>query len=101
MAGNVSFESHLSHAVRTKTSKQGRIVVQFKQFQDSWQERGKGTRFMTTRRARRYQRGSICRSENGEVWYGKYYPAPGAPQRRVPLGRTSEMDGKQARTALD
>jgi hypothetical protein len=56
---------------------------------------------MTTRRARRYQRGSICRSENGEVWYGKYYPAPGAPQKRVPLGRTSELDGKQARTALD
>ena len=36
---------------------------------------------MTTRRARRYQRGSICKSENGEIWYGKYYPAPGAPQK--------------------
>src|SRR5262245_53208163 len=56
---------------------------------------------MTTRRTRRYQRGSICKSENGAVWYGKYYPAPGAPQKRVPLGRTSEMDEKQARIALD
>jgi integrase len=53
---------------------------------------------MTTRR---YQRGSICRSENGEVWYGKYYPAPGAPQKRVQLGRTAEKDEKQARIALD
>jgi len=53
---------------------------------------------MTTRR---YQRGSICRSENGEVWYGKYYPAPGAPQKRVQLGRTAEKDEKAARVALD
>jgi integrase len=56
---------------------------------------------MTTRKSRRYQRGSICKSQNGEIWYGKYYPAPGAPQKRVQLGRTSEMDQKQARTALD
>jgi len=56
---------------------------------------------MTTRRSRRYQRGSICKSQNGEIWYGKYYPAPGAPQKRVQLGRTSEMDDKAARTALD
>ena len=56
---------------------------------------------MTTRRARRYQRGSICKSQNGEIWYGKYYPAPGAPQKRVQLGRSSEMNEKQARTALD
>src|ERR1039457_7172764 len=48
-----------------------------------------------------YQRGSICKSENGEVWYGKYYPAPGARQKRVQLGRTAEIDEKQARTALD
>jgi hypothetical protein len=53
---------------------------------------------MTTRR---YQRGSICKSANGEVWYGKYYPAPGAPQKRVQLGRTAEQDEKQARIALD
>jgi integrase len=53
---------------------------------------------MTTRR---YQRGSICKSANGEVWYGKYYPAPGAPQKRVQLGRTAEKDEKQARIALD
>ena len=56
---------------------------------------------MTTKRARRYQRGSIVKSENGEIWYGKYYPAPGAPQKRVQLGRVSEMDEKHARTALD
>lgn len=56
---------------------------------------------MTTRRARRYQRGSLCKSENGEIWYGKYYPAPGAPQKCVQLGRVSEMDKKQARTALN
>ena len=56
---------------------------------------------MSTKRSRRYQRGSICKSKNGEIWYGKYYPAPGAPQKRVPLGRTAEMDEKQARIALD
>ena len=56
---------------------------------------------MTTRRARRYQRGSLCISENGEIWYGKYYPAPGAPQKRVQLGRSSEMNERQARTGLD
>jgi site-specific recombinase XerC len=56
---------------------------------------------MTTKRARRYQRGSICKSQNGDVWYGKYYPAPGAPQKRVQLGRTSEIDEKQARVELD
>ena len=56
---------------------------------------------MTTKRARRYQRGSLCNSENGEIWYGKYYPAPGAPQKRVQLGRSSEINEKQARTALD
>ena len=56
---------------------------------------------MTTKRARRYQRGSLCKSENGEIWYGKYYPSPGAPQKRVQLGRSSEMNEKQARTALD
>jgi integrase len=38
---------------------------------------------------------------NGEIWYAKYYPAPGAPQKRVPLGRTADMTEKQARTALD
>ena len=56
---------------------------------------------MTTRRARRYQRGSICKSPSGEVWYGKYYPAPGAPQKRVQLGRTSEIDERRARVELD
>lgn len=56
---------------------------------------------MTTKRARRYQRGSLCKSENGEIWYGRYYPAPGAAQKRVYLGRTDEMEEKEARTALD
>ena len=56
---------------------------------------------MTTRRARRYQRGSICKSQNAEVWYGRFYPVPGAPQKRIPLGRTSEIDEKQARIRLD
>src|SRR5258708_19447338 len=77
------------------------LVVQLQQFQEFVAEARERHALMTTRRTRRYQRGSICRSENGEVWYGKYYPAPGAPQKRVPLGRTSELDGKQARTALD
>ncbi len=54
-----------------------------------------------TRKARRYQRGSICQSNSGEIWYGKFYPQPGDPQKRVQLGRTSEMDEKQARVALD
>src|SRR3954471_2978059 len=56
---------------------------------------------MSTRRSRRYQRGTICRSQNGEIWYGRYYPAPGAPQKRVQLGRVDELDEKQARIALD
>jgi len=56
---------------------------------------------MTTRRARRYQRGSICKSQNAEVWYGRFYPVPGAPQKRIQLGRTSEIDEKQARIRLD
>ena len=57
--------------------------------------------FMTTRITRRYQRGNVSKSANGEIWYGKYYPAPGTPQKRVQLGRTSEMDEKAARVALD
>ena len=36
-----------------------------------------------------------------EVWYGKYYPAPGAPQKRVQPGQTAEMDEKRARVELD
>ena len=56
---------------------------------------------MSTKRARRYQRGSIGKSLNGELWYGKYYPTPGAPQKRIALGRCSEIDEKQARIALD
>lgn len=56
---------------------------------------------MANRKVRRYQRGSICKSVSGEIWYGKYYPAPGAPQRRVQLGRCADMTEKQARTALD
>src|SRR5262249_4192898 len=56
---------------------------------------------MTTRRKRRYQRGSVCKSNNGQIWYGRYYPVPGAPQRRVRLGRTDEIDERQARIALD
>jgi len=47
---------------------------------------------MTAERARRCQRGSLCKSANGEIWYGKYYPAPGTPQKRVQLGRTDEVD---------
>src|SRR5258708_6548482 len=77
------------------------VVVQLQTVSGFVAEARERHALMTTRRARRYQRGSICTSENGEVWYGKYYPAPGAPQKRVPLGRTSELDGKQARTALD
>jgi hypothetical protein len=33
-------------------------------------ETREGNALMTTKRGRRYQRGSICKSENGEVWYG-------------------------------
>jgi hypothetical protein len=36
-----------------------------------------------------------------EIRYGKYYPAQGAPQKRIPLGRTSSLDEQQARIALD
>ncbi len=76
-------------------------MIQSTQVQEFVAETRERYAFMTTRRARRYQRGSICRSKNGEVWYGKYYPAPGIPQKRVQLGRTSEIDAKQARVVLD
>lgn len=76
-------------------------MLQLPQVQEFVAETRERHALMTTRRARRYQRGSICRSEDGEIWYGKYYPAPGAPQKRVQLGRISEMDEKGARTALD
>jgi site-specific recombinase XerD len=76
-------------------------VLQLPQVQEFVAEARKRYALMTTTRARRYQRGSICKSQNGEIWYGKYYPAPGAPQKRVQLGRRSEMNEKQARTALD
>jgi site-specific recombinase XerC len=76
-------------------------VLQFRKIQEFVAEARERHALMTIRRARRYQRGSLCKSENGEIWYGKYYPAPGAPQKRVQLGRSSEMNEKQARTALD
>ena len=76
-------------------------MLQCSQIQEFVAEARGRDALMTTRRSRRYQRGSICRSVNGEVWYGKYYPAPGAPQKRVQLGRTSEIDERDARTALD
>src|SRR5260370_34181003 len=77
------------------------VVLQFPQVQEFVAEARERHALMTTKRARRYQRGSLRQSENGEIWYGKYYPAPGAPQKRVQLGRSSEMNEKQARTALD
>jgi len=76
-------------------------VLQLPQIREFVAEARERYALMTTRRARRYQRGSIGKSQNGEIWYGKYYPAPVAPQKRVQLGRTWEMDEKQARTALD
>src|SRR5262245_24220405 len=76
-------------------------MIQSTQVQELVAETRERYALMTTTRVRRYQRGSICKSENGEVWYGKYYPAPGATQKRVQLGRTAEMDEKQARIELD
>jgi len=76
-------------------------VLQLPQIQEFVAEARKRHALMITTRVRRYQRGSICKSQNGEIWYGKYYPTPGAPQKRVQLGRSSEMSEKQARTALD
>jgi integrase len=76
-------------------------VLQLPEVQEFVAEARERHALMTTRRARRYQRGSLCKSENAEIWYGKYYPAPGASQKRVQLGRSSEMNEKQARTALD
>jgi hypothetical protein len=76
-------------------------MIQLPEIQEFVAETRERHALMTTRRARRYQRGSICNSENGEIWYGKYYPAPGASQKRVQLGWTSEMDERQARVALD
>lgn len=76
-------------------------MLQSTEIQESVAEARERHAHMTTRKARRYQRGSICKSDSGEIWYGKYYPAPGAPQKRVKLGRTDEMDEKGARAALD
>ena len=73
-------------------------MLQLAEIQEFVAETRETDALMTTRR---YQRGSICKSANGEVWYGKYYPAPGAPQKRVQLGRTAEKDEKAARVALD
>ena len=47
-------------------------MIQSTQIQEFVAETRERYALMTTRR---YQRGSICKSENGEVWYGKYYPA--------------------------
>ena len=66
------------------------IVLQLPEIQEFVAEARERNALMTTRRARRYQRGSICKSR-----------APGAPQKRVQLGRVSEMDEKQARIGLD
>jgi hypothetical protein len=75
-------------------------VLQLPEVQEFVAETRERHALMTTGRARRYQRGSLCSSENGEIWYGKYYPAPGAPQKRVQLGRISEMNEKQARRSI-
>ena len=78
-------------------------MLQFSEIQEIVAEAPERHALMSTRKAkaRRYQRGSISQSESGEIWYGKYYPAPGAHQKRVQLGRTDEMDEKAARVALD
>ena len=76
-------------------------MIELAQVQEFVAETRERHALMTTGRARRYQRGNLCKSKNGEIWYGKYYPAPGAPQKRVQLGRTSELDEKGARIALD
>src|ERR1035438_8153001 len=92
----------LDHLVAGKQrEKRTTVVLQLPEVQEFVAEARERHALMTTRRARRYQRGSICKSQNGEVWYGRYYPAPGAPQKRVPLGRTSQIDEKQARIRLD
>ncbi len=99
-------ESHLSEAVDCRLAgaqRERRVgsMIQSTQVQEFVAETRERYAFMITKRARRYQRGSICRSKNEEVWYGKYYPAPGIPQKRVQLGRTSEIDAKEARVVLD
>jgi integrase len=81
--------------------KRAGVVLELAQVQEFVAEARERHALMTTKRARRYQRGSICKSQNGAIWYGKYYPTPGAPQKRVQLGRCSEVNEKQARTALD
>jgi hypothetical protein len=101
MEENRSFERHLLSGAGQQREKKAGIVLQLPEIQEFVAEARERNALMTTRRARRYQRGSICKSENGEVWYGKYYPAPGAPQKRVQLGRASETDEKQARIGLD
>jgi hypothetical protein len=88
-------------AGRKTTSKKDNGSATVPQVQEFVAETRERHALMTTRRARRYQRGSLCKSISGEIWYGKYYPAPGAPQKRVQLGRTSELDEKRARIALD
>ena len=48
-------------------------MLQLAEIQEFVAETRERDALMTTRR---YQRGSICKSADGEVWYGKYYPAP-------------------------
>src|ERR1035438_1633489 len=101
MGGSLCFERAPLPAGRTTTNKGG--------WRSATVARGSGIRgggagrhaLMTTGRARRYQRGSLCSSTKGEIWYEKCYPATDAPQKRVQRGRSSEMNERQARTALD
>jgi hypothetical protein len=53
-------------------------MLQLAEVQEFVAETRERDALMTTRR---YQRGSICKSENREVWYGKYYPALAARGR--------------------
>jgi hypothetical protein len=76
-------------------------VLQFSEIQEIVAEAPERQALMSTRKAkaRRYQRGSISKSESGAIWYGKYYPAPGAPQKRVQFGRTDEISRRNTKMA--
>ena len=45
-------------------------MLQLAEIQEFVAETREGNALMTTKRGRRYQRGSICKSENGEVGTG-------------------------------
>ena len=65
-------------------------MIESTQVQEFVAETRESDALMITKKNRRYQRGSLGLSNNGELWYGRYYPVPGEPQKSILLGRTAD-----------